>query len=131
GGGQGGVTAGAGRGEGLGGQVRGAEHGGGLRVRGGAGGEGRGPAHQLPRAAADDGRQVAGEVLGARVALLAVLGEGREEHLVHLRRDRGVEHRGRLRRLPHVLVGDGDGGVAGERRAAREHLVQHAGGGVE
>ena len=46
-------------------------------------------------------------------------------------RQAGHERAGRRGHLRHVLVGDRHSRVAGERRTAGEHLVQHAAGGIQ
>ena len=79
-----------------------------------------------------DGRlQVGAHVGGVLVAVLAALGQGLEDHPVqglgHIGRQRG----GALGNLPHVLVGDGHGGVALEGRLAGEQLVKETPGGVQ
>src|SRR5690606_15358769 len=110
--------AGAESGQRLGGCVDSAEHGRGLGILV----EGCGTLDEGGGAARDRGGDVAGERDGARVAVLAVLRQAREDHAVQRRRDRRVVRRGRQRLLAHVLVGDGDRGIAGERRTPGEHL---------
>src|SRR5699024_5345382 len=111
----------------LGGVVDGAEHGGSL----GIGAHGHRAVDQLGFAAGDHGGDVPGEGDGTGVAPVAVLGQAREDHRVHRRGDRRVVRGGGQVLLAHVLVGDRDRGVTGERRPPRQKLVHHAGGGVD
>ena len=69
--------------------------------------------------------QVVAEVLGGVVADAGVLrqqlGHDRLERAGHV----GRQLVQRLRRVVHLLVGDGDRVVTGERRPAADHLVDH------
>ena len=68
---------------------------------------------------------------GARVAVLAVLRQGLEHDAVEGVRDVGQDRRGRGRDLLDVLVGDGDGRVALEGRAARQQLEENDAGRIQ
>ena len=82
-------------------------------------------------AALAEAQEVGPELLGRLVPLLAVLGHGLENDGFEGRGQRRVERARRWRVLLHVLVGDGYGVVAGERRLARDHLVEHDAEGVD
>ena len=86
----------------------------------------RGHRHALQRAL-----DVVAHLPGRLVAVARVLGHGLEHDRVRPRRDLRVHPRRRDRVLPHVLVGDRDRRVAGERRPAGQQLVQQAPGGVQ
>ena len=78
-----------------------------------------------------DALEVLDELLGGLIAVLRVLGQGAQDDLVELRRYLRPQARGRLRQLVHVLHGDLDRRVAGERHLAGQHLVEHDAGRVE
>ena len=83
-------------------------------------GQGGPGARTSSRNAAGVGRPVVGVARG---------GDGDE--LVELGREPGDPARGGRHPAVHVLVGDVDGGVAGERLGAGEHLEEHQPGGVD
>ena len=83
------------------------------------------------RPAQPDGREVAAELVGGLVPGVAGLGQGVEDDGVDVLGELLGEPRRRDRRLAHVLVGDGDRAVAGERRPAGQQLEEHAAGGVQ
>ena len=68
---------------------------------------------------------------GVLVAVLPALGQRLEDHPVQGLGDIGRQRGGALGNLPHVLVGDGHGGVALEGRLAGEQLVKETPGGVQ
>ena len=66
-----------------------------------------------------------------RVTVLPVLRHRLRADRIPHARQAGHERAGRRRHLRHVLIGDRHSRVAGERRTAGEHLIQHAAGRVQ
>ena len=71
------------------------------------------------------------ELRGVGRALVGVAGGGDGDEVVERRWQAGDPARRRRHPAVHVLVGDVDGGVAGERLGAGEHLEEHQPGGVD
>ena len=91
---------------------------------GGTGGaDGAGERHH--RLAVAEPAQVVAQLLGGRVALLGLLGQQLDDDRLERPGHVGDELVERLRRVVHLLVGDGHRVVAAERRPAGDHLVQH------
>ncbi len=82
-------------------------------------------------AAVHKGEDILLELGGRGIAVLTILGHGLgADGIPHLRQ---TGHHGarRRRHLGHMLVGDGDRGITGERRLAGQHLIQHATRGIQ
>src|SRR4029077_16376202 len=81
----------------------------------------------------DSARWMSGRISPAdwEGAVGRVLGHCLQHDRVGPGRDLRIDPRRRYGVLPDVLVGDGDRGVAGERRAPGEQFVQQAAGGVQ
>jgi hypothetical protein len=75
--------------------------------------------------------QVVAHVGGRLVPVGGVLAHRLQQDGVELGGDVGVDRRRQPRVLADVLVGNGDRGVAGERRGAGDELVEHAAHGVD
>ena len=92
-----------------------------------AGRASRAPAGRVARVRRTQGEELPG--VGGPVVGVARRGDGDE--VVERRRQAGDPARRRGHPAVHVLVGDVDGGVAGERLAAGEHLEEHQPGRVD
>ena len=79
----------------------------------------------LHRLAVTEPAQVVAQRVGARVADGGVLREQLGDDRLEGARDVGDDLVERLRRVVHLLVGDGDRVLAGERRPPGHHLVHH------
>src|SRR5690606_34866248 len=93
-----------------------------------SGAEGRGGRDRL---AVQAGLDVGAHLVRRLVPVVGVLDQRLQDDGVHLGRALGAEAAVRRRLLAHGLVGDGDRGVAHERRAGGQQLVEQAAGGVE
>jgi len=74
---------------------------------------------------------VVAHLLGRLIAVIGALGERLHRDGVHIGRDLGIELTRRDRHLPDVLVRHADRGIAEERRASGQQLVEQAAGRIE
>ena len=81
----------------------------------------------MGRLARPEAQKIVAQLGGRAVARGRILGEPSQTDRFEFVGDVGVVARRGDRRLLDVLVGNGDGTVAGERRPRREYFVEHDG----